>query len=95
MGGRRVGGSVHGRQSRYGQAELNPEANGLLWNDSIAPDCKSLITFGVEFMADTPTLNRAARRHQKPAEQDQIQRRWASVYQAAEYAGVGLRTIRE
>jgi excisionase family DNA binding protein len=46
-------------------------------------------------MADTPTLNRAARRHQKQAEQNQLQRRWASMHQAAEYAGVGLRTIRE
>lgn len=46
-------------------------------------------------MADTPTLNRAARRHPKQAEQERTQRRWASMLQAAEYAGVSLRTIRE
>lgn len=50
-------------------------------------------------MADTPTLNRAARRAErhrpKQAEQERAQRRWASMIQAAEYSGVSLRTIRE
>lgn len=45
-------------------------------------------------MASTPTLNRAARRS-KQSEQGCAQRRWASMQQAAEYTGVGLRTIRE
>lgn len=46
-------------------------------------------------MADTPTLNRAARRHPKTAEQQAPQRRWASMNDAADYAGVCLRTLRE
>jgi excisionase family DNA binding protein len=46
-------------------------------------------------MADTPTLNRAARRHPENAEHERAQRRWASMNEAADYAGVGIRTIRE
>ena len=42
-------------------------------------------------MVDTPTLNRAARRTAKQAQA----RRWASMNEAADYAGVGLRTLRE
>ncbi len=43
-------------------------------------------------MANAPTLNRATRRQ---AKHEQNQRRWASMNEAADYAGVGLRTLRE
>ncbi|CNH33180.1 DNA binding domain-containing protein [Mycobacterium tuberculosis] len=46
-------------------------------------------------MADKPTINCANRRNPKQAEQNRVIRRWASMNQGAEYAGVGLRTLRE